>query len=58
MYRVAYYIGQKESAVAFREFETCQKALAFVSTLPKETLLEMKKHEDSTNNGPTLRGEE
>jgi hypothetical protein len=56
MYRVAYYIGPSETTVAFREFDTCEQALKFVTSLPNESLLEMKKYENSTDNGSTLRG--
>lgn len=50
MYRVTYYIESKESAIAFREFATIEEALIFVTALPRETLLEMKKYEDSIDN--------
>jgi len=48
MYRVSYYMTG--NTVAFREFETFAEAIDFSNKQPINSVIEIKKYDDKTNN--------
>lgn len=48
MYRVSYYMTG--NTVAFREFDTFKDATDFSIKLPIDSVIEIKKYDDKTNN--------
>ena len=50
MYRVYYYLGSNETAVAAKEFETLKEATEFSNKQPINTILEIKHYDDKTSN--------
>jgi len=54
MYKVSYYLASM--AVRFKAFDTLTEATKFANQQPIDSVIEIKHYEDSSNNGPTLRG--
>jgi hypothetical protein len=54
MYKVSYYLAS--SAVRFKSFDTLHEATIFANQQPLDSVIEIKQYEDSSNNGPALRG--
>ena len=50
MYRVCFYFGNSNTAVAAKEFETLHEATKFANEQPIETVLEIKYYDDKANN--------
>jgi len=48
MYRVSYYMTG--NTVAFREFETFSEAIEFSNKQPTDSVIEIKKYDNKTNN--------
>jgi hypothetical protein len=49
MYRVCFYFGNSNTAVAAKEFPTLKEATEFANNQPIESVLEIKRYDNKTS---------